>query len=258
MALFSRRRPDPDLPALDASAADRIRGLVGASLAALGIEATVDGDHADTSLGELGLAPVARECADQDRKAWPYLVDEIVKRMVRSLIDGASQLSDVTIGSHVVWRLLPDAERMGRSFRYVRQVAGSTRSTDAVVALAWDGEESLDLLNDSALAEVHDLDAAFDAGRRNLLADMEAAPIEVAPRGDGILEITSPSWLTASWALLPGELATRFLPGLTGEILLAAPDHHHLLIARASEVTETSIAEPLGDTPVLAVTAFQL
>ncbi len=257
MGLFNRRRPDPDLQALDAVSAERVRGLVRQSLDALGIEAAVEGGHVDSSLGYLSLEPVARECADQDRRSWPFVVDEVVKRMVRSLVDGAWQLSDATIGEHVVWRLLPQAERMGRSFGYARPVDGRGGAVDGVaVALAWDGEESLDVLNDAALSDVHDMDAAFKAGRENLVEDLDAAPVETSELGAGVVEVSSSSWLTASWALLPGEAGARFLPQICGEILLAAPDHRHLLIGPAAEDAREAIAERIGASAVLPPTVF--
>ncbi|MEE8869262.1 MAG: hypothetical protein SOH99_06765 [Acidipropionibacterium acidipropionici] len=253
MGLFNRLRPDPDLGSLDTRSADRVRDLVRSSLDALGIEASVDGGHIDSSLGYLSLEPVARECADQDRGSWPVIVDEVVKRMVRSLVDGADQLSDATIGQHVVWRLLPDAERMGRSFRYVRPVQGADGAVPGVsVALAWDGEETLDVLNDAALSEVRDLDVAFRAGRENLVEDLAAAPVETTELAEGVVEISSPSWLTASWALLPEEVAARFLPG-DAPVLLAAPDHRHLLVGPDAEAARTVLGQAAGETPVLPV-----
>lgn len=272
MALFRRRRPDPDLPELDAASADRIRALARQSLQALGISATVDGARVESTLGEFTLEPVARECADQDPRSWPFLVDEVVKRMVRALADGARQLSDATIGRHVVWRLLPDRERMGRSFRRARALSsvvpdggrtgsgmadeGGAGKTDVVVALAWDGEESLDLLNDAALSQVVDLDAAFAAGRANLTADLAATPAEVAQIADGVVEVSSPSWLTASWALLPAELAARFAPGTAGQILVAAPDHRHLLVGPVDDRASATISRRLPEVPVLAPTVL--
>ncbi|MCI1747421.1 MAG: hypothetical protein LKI24_04500 [Acidipropionibacterium sp.] len=280
MGLFSRRRPDPDLQALDAGSAEKVRGLVRRSFEALGIEARVEGGHVDSSLGSLSLEPVARECADQDRRSWPFIVDEVVKRMVRSLVDGASQLSDATILEHAVVRLLPDAERMGRSFRYARPLAGVAGPVDGVVvALAWDGEESLDLLNDAALSDVHDMDAVFAAGRENLVADFRAAPVQTSDVGVGaggvgvdgavpcVVEVSSPSWLAASWALLPGEVAARFLPSTlaassvsasqdTGGVLLAAPDHQHLLVGPATEEARAEMSRRVGESPVLSPTVF--
>jgi hypothetical protein len=288
MGLFSRRRPDPDLQALDAGSAEKVRGLVRRSFEALGIEARVEGGHVDSSLGSLSLEPVARECADQDHRSWPFIVDEVVKRMVRSLVDGASQLSDATILEHAVVRLLPDAERMGRSFRYARPlvgVAGVAGPVDGVVvALAWDGEESLDLLNDAALSDVHDMDSVFAAGRENLVADFRVAPVLTSDAGAGgvgvdggagadgavpcVVEVSSPSWLTASWALLPGEVAARFLPGAslsvsassqdTGGVLLAAPDHQHLLVGPATEEARAEMSRRVGESPVLPPTVFSL
>lgn len=259
MALFNRRRPDPGLPALDAVSAERLRSLVRQSLDGLGIAASVEGGHIDSELGYLSLEPVARECADQDSKAWPYLVDEVVKRMVRSLVEGAVQLSDATVADHVVQRLLPDSERMGRSFRYVRPVAGEDGALEAVsLALAWDGEETLDVLNDAALSEVHDLDAAFEAGRRNLLVDLDAAEATAGTLPGGIVEIGSASWLTASWALLAGQVAHRFLPGAAGAVVMAAPDHRRLLIGPDSEETLDAMAAAVGDSPVLASARFGL
>lgn len=272
MGLFSRRRPDPDLQALDAASAEKVRDLVNRSLDALGIEATVSGGHVDSSLGTFSLEPVARECADQDRRSWPFIVDEVVKRMVRSLVDGATQLSDATIGEHAVLRLLPDVERMGRSFRYARPLVGVAGPVDGIaVALAWDGEESLDLLNDAALSDVHDVDAAFGAGRENLIADLGGAPVQISNAGAGsdvgVVEVSSPSWLTASWALLPGEVAPRFrvreppsvpAPQVCGGVLLAAPDHQHLLIGPVTEGARAEISRRAGESPVLPPTVFSV
>ncbi|AXE38179.1 hypothetical protein [Acidipropionibacterium virtanenii] len=255
MGLFNRLRPDPDLASLDTRSAERVRSLVRSCLESLGIEATVAGGHIDSSLGHLSLEQVARECADQDRGSWPVIVDEVVKRMIRSLVDGADQLSDATIGEHVVWRLLPDAERMGRSFRYARPVTGAGGELEGVVlALAWDGQETLDVLNDAALSEVRDLDVAFEAGRENLVEDLAAAAVETTQLAAGVVEITSPSWLTASWALLPAEVAERFLPEVSG-VLLAAPDHQHVLVGPDTPEARTVLGSRAGRAPVLPVVA---
>lgn len=254
MGLFNRLRPDPDLSSLDTRSADRVRDLVQSSLDALGIGATVEGGHIDSPLGYLSLEPVARECADQDRRSWPMIVDEVVKRMVRSLVDGADQLSDATIGEHVVWRLLPGVERMGRSFRYVRPVTGDDGEVAGVaIALAWDGAQTLDVLNDAALAEVRDLGVAFEAGRENLAEDLADAPVRTTRLEAGVVEISSPSWLTASWALLPEEVAARFLPGSSGQLLFAAPDHQHLLTGPDTAEARTALGGRAGDSPVLPV-----
>lgn len=259
MALFNRRRPDAGLPSLDGPSAERVRSLVRSSLDAMGVRARVDGGHVDSGLGYLSLEPVARECADQDPKAWPYLIDEVVKRMVRSLVDGAVQLSDATIAEHVVWRLLPDSERMGRSFRYVHPIAGDDGTVEGVsLALAWDGEETLDVLNDAALSEVHNLDAAFEAGRRNLLADLDGAEATPGCLPGGIMEIESDSWLAASWALLPTQVVHRFLPGAAGTLALAAPDHRHLLLGPGVEEALAVMATRVGRSPALAPTTFRV
>ena len=170
MALF-RRRPDADLPGLDVGAASRLRGMVEESLSAMGIDARVEGDHAVTSVGDL---------------------------------DGATRLTDATLAGYVVVRILGDRERAGRSFDYARPLVSTATGSPIpglVVALAWLDDE-VELLNDAALAEIDDLDAAYRRGSERL-ATVLADGLDVTREGN-LVTVKGSSWLVSSWPLVPG------------------------------------------------------
>ena len=202
MALF-RRRPDADLPGLDVGAS-RLRGMVEESLSAMGIDARVEGDHAVTSVGDIPLVPMVDELDGHDRGDWQLVVDELVTRMVRSLLDGATRLTDATLAGHVVVRILGDRERAGRSFDYARPLVSTATGSPIpglVVALAWLDDE-VELLNDAALAEIDDLDAAYRRGSERL-ATVLADGLDVTREGN-LVTVKGSSWLVSSWPLVPG------------------------------------------------------
>ena len=136
----------------------------------MGIDADVSGDHATTAIGDIPLVPIAEELGGHHRDDWELVVDELVTRMVRSLFDGATRLTDATLAAHVVVKVVGNQERAGRSFDYARPfVSNVTGQTvpGLVVALAWfDGD--VELLNDAALAEVKDRDVAYRLGTERL------------------------------------------------------------------------------------------
>ncbi|AFU41597.1 hypothetical protein PAC1_09240 [Cutibacterium acnes C1] len=125
---------------------------------------------ATTAIGDIPLVLIAEELGGHHRDDWELVADELVTRMVRSLFDGATRLTDATLAAHVVVKVVGNQERAGRSFDYARPfVSNVTGQTvpGLVVALAWfDGD--VELLNDAALAEVKDLDAAYRLGTERL------------------------------------------------------------------------------------------
>ncbi|OCK13874.1 hypothetical protein A9G02_10350 [Cutibacterium avidum] len=236
MALF-RRRPDADLPGLDVGAASRLRGMVEESLSAMGIDARVEGDHAVTSVGDIPLVP---------------MVDELVTRMVRSLLDGATRLTDATLAGHVVVRILGDRERAGRSFDYARPLVSTATGSPIpglVVALAWLNDE-VELLNDAALVEIDDLDAAYRRGSERL-ATVLADGLDVAREGN-VVTVKGSSWLVSSWPLVPGlgqpivdEVGNDVLVGIESpdKVFVSAIGHAHELDCALSP---SRVADPFA------------
>ena len=224
MSVF-RRRPDADLPGLDVGAANRLRSVVEESLTAMGIDADVSGDHATTAIGDIPLVPIAEELGGHHRDDWELVVDELVTRMVRSLFDGATRLTDATLAAHVVVKVVGNQERAGRSFDYARPfVSNVTGQTvpGLVVALAWfDGD--VELLNDAALAEVKDRDVAYRLGTERLALAL-VGELSFSRDGD-VLVVAGSSWLVSSWPLAKGAgrpIANEF--GGSVVIGIEAPD----------------------------------
>ena len=75
---------------------------------------------ATTAIGDIPLVPIAEELGGHHRDDWELVVDELVTRMVRSLFDGATRLTDATLAAHVVVKVVGNQERAGRSFDYAR------------------------------------------------------------------------------------------------------------------------------------------
>lgn len=259
MALFSRSRPDDALPMLDVAGARRLRELVEQTLAALGVDATVGAQIASTPLGDLDLASAATQVSDLARRDWPHVVDEVVTRQVRSLLDGATLITDASMAEHGVVRILPPTERAGRSFRHARplSLAGDLPAGEVVgqevtvVVLAFDGDEGLGLLNDAAVADL-DLEAAWSSGLAGLRRDLAATGVSTTLT-DGVVEVTSPSWLTASWLLLGPEAVAHLAPELAGApVVVAAPDHLHVVLGPADRAE--AVSRLAGDHPVLPAT----
>ena len=249
MALF-RRRPDADLPGLDVGAASRLRGMVEESLSAMGIDARVEGDHAVTSVGDIPLVPMVDELDGHDRRDWQLVVDELVTRMVRSLLDGATRLTDATLAGHVVVRILGDRERAGRSFDYARPLVSTATGSPIpglVVALAW---LNVELLNDAALVEIDDLDAAYRRGSERL-ATVLADGLDVAREGN-VVTVKGSSWLVSSWPLVPGlgqpivdEVGNDVLVGIESpdKVFVSAIGHAHELDCALSP---SRVADPFA------------
>lgn len=251
MALF-RRRPDADLPGLDVGAASRLRGMVEESLSAMGIDARVEGDHAVTSVGDIPLVPMVDELDGHDRGDWQLVVDELVTRMVRSLLDGATRLTDATLAGHVVVRILGDRERAGRSFDYARPLVSTATGSPIpglVVALAWLNDE-VELLNDAALVEIDDLDAAYRRGSERL-ATVLADGLDVTREGN-VVTVKGSSWLVSSWPLVPGlgqpivdEVGNDVLVGIESpdKVFVSAIGHAHELDCALSP---SRVADPFA------------
>ncbi|WCC81147.1 hypothetical protein O6R08_08155 [Cutibacterium equinum] len=226
--------------------------MVEESLAALGIDAKVEGDHAVTSVGEIPLAPVAAELDGHDRRDWQCIVDELVTRMVRSLLEGATRLTDATLAEHVVVKILGDRERAGRSFDYARPLISTVTGAQVpglVVALAWFDDE-VELLNDAALAEIDDLDSAYRRGSQRL-ATVLAEDLGVTREGN-IVTVTGSSWLVSSWPLAAGagqpivdELGHDVLVGIESPdtVLVTAIGHAPEL---DSALSPSRIADPFA------------
>lgn len=61
---------------------------------------------ATTAIGDIPLVPIAEELGGHHRDDWELVVDELVTRMVRSLFDGATRLTDATLAAHVVVKVV--------------------------------------------------------------------------------------------------------------------------------------------------------
>ncbi|WP_371258419.1 hypothetical protein [Cutibacterium avidum] len=203
----------------------------------MGIDARVEGDHAVTSVGDIPLVP---------------MVDELVTRMVRSLLDGATRLTDATLAGHVVVRILGDRERAGRSFDYARPLVSTATGSPIpglVVALAWLNDE-VELLNDAALVEIDDLDAAYRRGSERL-ATVLADGLDVAREGN-VVTVKGSSWLVSSWPLVPGlgqpivdEVGNDVLVGIESpdKVFVSAIGHAHELDCALSP---SRVADPFA------------
>lgn len=245
MALLDRRRRDEDLPELDRAAARRLRDLVARALEGRGITARVEGDRAEVGdLGVIDLAPVAHEVADLDRGDWPVVVDEVVTRMVRSLVEGAGLVTDAALAEHAVVRLLADRERMGRTLDLARPVPGPDGHPvpGLVEVLAWYDDGEVDVLNDAALAGVDDLDAAFATGRRRLAEEVARTHLTLSPQGP-VLRLEADSWLVSSSLLTP-EVLPEQVRGLGPEVVVALASPSCLLVAPSDSRAE--VPELLG------------
>ena len=181
---------------------------------------------ATTAIGDIPLVLIAEELGGHHRDDWELVVDELVTRMVRSLFDGATRLTDATLAAHVVVKVVGNQERAGRSFDYARPfVSNVTGQTvpGLVVALAWfDGD--VELLNDAALAEVKDLDAAYRLGTERLASAL-VGELSFSRDGD-VLVVAGSSWLVSSWPLAKGvgrPIANEF--GDSVVVGIEAPDH---------------------------------
>lgn len=242
-----RRRPDADLPGLDVGAARRLRELVRDSLTALGVEATVEGDSAATAVGAFSLVPVAEELDGHDRGDWPAVVDEMVTRMVRSLADGAAEITDSSLADHVVIRLLTDAERHGRSFGYARPVVdpatGAAREGMATV-LAWIDDSGTEVLNDAALADVDDLDEPFRLGRQRLHEELSTRP-PTRTAEDGTILLCGDSWLVSSILLVP-ELLDDVAADLGDDVLVAVESPDRVRFARTEDADRLTDRLPVS------------
>ncbi len=137
---------------------------------------------ATTAIGDIPLVLIAEELGGHHRDDWELVADELVTRMVRSLFDGATRLTDATLAAHVVVKVVGNQERAGRSFDYARPfVSNVTGQTvpGLVVALAWfDGD--VELLNDAALAEVT-TERNADAKRQTRTATALLASVQRRP-----------------------------------------------------------------------------
>nr|WP_256998376.1 hypothetical protein [Cutibacterium avidum] len=180
------------------------------------------------------------------------MVDELVTRMVRSLLDGATRLTDATLAGHVVVRILGDRERAGRSFDYARPLVSTATGSPIpglVVALAWLNDE-VELLNDAALVEIDDLDAAYRRGSERL-ATVLADGLDVAREGN-VVTVKGSSWLVSSWPLVPGlgqpivdEVGNDVLVGIESpdKVFVSAIGHAHELDCALSP---SRVADPFA------------
>ncbi|MDU1065268.1 MAG: hypothetical protein E7A56_10525 [Cutibacterium avidum] len=192
------------------------------------------------------------ELDGHDRGDWQLVVDELVTRMVRSLLDGATRLTDATLAGHVVVRILGDRERAGRSFDYARPLVSTATGSPIpglVVALAWLDDE-IELLNDAALAEIDDLDAAYRRGSERL-ATVLADGLDVTREGN-LVAVKGSSWLVSSWPLVPGlgqpivdEVGNDVLVGIESpdKVFVSAIGHAHELDCALSP---SRVADPFA------------
>ncbi|MDO4413150.1 hypothetical protein [Cutibacterium sp.] len=203
----------------------------------MGIVAKVDANHVVTSVGDIPLAPVVDELDGHDRGDWPVVVDELVTRMVRSLLDGATRLTDATLADHVVVKILGDRERAGRSFAYARPLVSTATGQPVpgfVVALAW-LDDGVELLNDAALAEVDDLDSAYRRGFERLATAL-ADDLDVVRQGN-IVTVTGSSWLVSSWPLAAG--AGRPIMAEVGcDVVIGIEAANKVLVSASSHARE--------------------
>ena len=173
---------------------------------------------ATTAIGDIPLVLIAEELGGHHRDDWELVADELVTR--------ATRLTDATLAAHVVVKVVGNQERAGRSFDYARPfVSNVTGQTvpGLVVALAWfDGD--VELLNDAALAEVKDLDAAYRLGTERLASAL-VGELSFSRDGD-VLAVAGSSWLVSSWPLAKGvgrPIANEF--GDSVVVGIEAPDH---------------------------------
>ncbi|MGK2351438.1 hypothetical protein [Cutibacterium sp. V947] len=207
----------------------------------MGIDARVEGDHAVTSVGDIPLAPMVDELDGHDRRDWQVVVDELVTRMVRSLLDGATRLTDATLADHVVVRIVGDRERAGRSFDYARPLVSPATGSPIpglLVALAWLNDE-VELLNDAALAEIDDLDTAYRLGSKRL-ATVLTDDLDVTRHGN-IMTVAGSSWLVSSWLLVP-ELGQPVADELGHDVLVGIESPDKVLISAISDAHELDSA----------------
>jgi hypothetical protein len=234
--------------------ARELRRLVEASFARAGHDVTVHVDHVENRRGTtFGLWNIAAFCRGADRSQWADLVDEHVQR-VTTPPRGLGALSPEELEAALYLRLVdagsvPDADLLG----YARQVAPGL-----LEVLAVDLPDSVVSLRRDDLAELGTLRELLDRGRESLratLADDGVAARTVTEAGSPFTVVTSPSFFTASLALILPDAIERFTDEVDrGDgVLVAVPDRHQLLYR---VIDDPSAAGALDDMFELARWAF--
>ena len=234
--------------------AREFRRLVEASFANAGHDVTVYIDHvADRRGTTFGLWNIGAFCRGAEPSQWAELIDEHVQR-VTTPPRGLGALSPSELEASLSLRLvdagsMPDADHLG----YARQVAPGLLEVLAVDLL-----DSVVPLRRDDLAGLGTLRELLERGReslRGLLAGDGVVARPVTDAGGPFTAVTSPSFFTASLALILPETVERFTDEVDrGDgVLVAVPDRHQLLYR---VIDDPSAAAALDDMFEMARWAF--
>ena len=111
-------------------------------------------------------------------------------------------------------------------------------------------DDEVELLNDAALVEIDDLDAAYRRGSERL-ATVLADGLDVAREGN-VVTVKGSSWLVSSWPLVPGlgqpivdEVGNDVLVGIESpdKVFVSAIGHAHELDCALSP---SRVADPFA------------
>jgi len=237
---------DEYLSYLTVAEAREFRRVVEASFARAGHDVTVHVDHVEDRRGTtFGLWNIAAFCRGADPSEWAGLIDEHVQRVTTPPV-GLGELAPEEAEAALYLRLVEagsvaDAGRLA----YARPVAPGL-----LEVLAVDLPDSVEPLPREALPALGTLHDLLERGRENLRAllsgeDVTAQTI-TGPAGPLTL-VTSPSYFTASLALVLPDTVERF----TGEVdrgdgvLVAVPDRHELLYLVIDDVRAADALEEM-------------
>lgn len=235
---------DEYLSYLTVAEAREFRRIVEASFARAGHDVTVHVDHVEDRRGTtFGLWNIGAFCRGADPSEWAGLIDEHVQRVTTPPV-GLGELTPDEVEAALYLRLVdpgsvPDPDLLG----YARQVAPGL-----LEVLAVDLPDSVVPLRRDDLVGLGTLRELLERGRENLrglLAGEDTAAQTITGPGGPLTLVTSPSYFTASLALVLPDAVERF----TGEVdrgdgvLVAVPDRHELLYLviddrRAAEALE--------------------
>lgn len=227
MRLFGRKRQSDPFEVVTRLAIERFAAH-GVTLAASG--AGMDVVLSGTGPEQYPLHNLFLKCRD----ASPAEVEQIVAEHVDSIADAASmapieELSNADLLRQIRVRLTPIMPNDPLSLDYARPFADGL-----VVALCVDFPSTVKWVNDSDLAG-HDIDALFQAGLDNVIAEQVDEVVEVAP---GIIAIAGDSFFTASKAVAMDRIIGTALPPAPHGVVFGVP-HREVILAHVLTGSES-------------------